>query len=305
MAKKVITKKEHIVIVLLFVFRFVNSKQMQQFLGHRDHRRINSWLKDLVEKGYIERDFTPIYGTLTKPAVYNLAVKGRHFIRHVYPYYFPNYLKRIARDSKTSKSFRIRCQIIADWYLTLFPPQQRSERVPISIRRATRATGIAIVDSLITELTTDRGDTEEKIPMNTLQFFTPAYFPRFILLEKIKPDAYLRRRTPKGVTHGLLFVLDAYIPRLLLRYKVKHVFEVLDEEHWEDETIQALHVYMLCPNHAIIIYLKRLLRSFFENYYGSKDLVFFLASRNELYDRKQGKTDRMKWNTISSTDLSE
>jgi helix-turn-helix protein len=76
MAKKDITNKEHIIIVLLLIFRFINSKQIQEFLGHKDHRRINSWLKDLVEKGYIERDFTPIYGTLTKPAVYTLSVKG-------------------------------------------------------------------------------------------------------------------------------------------------------------------------------------------------------------------------------------
>ena len=305
MAKKIITKKEHVIIVLLYIFRFVHSKQIQEFLNHRDHRRINGWLKDLVDKEYIERDFTPIYGTLTKPAVYHLAGKGRRYMRHAYPYCFPAYLKRIARDSKASKSFRIRCQIIADWYLTLFPPLQRSENVPTSLQKVQPTTGIAIIDALVSELTTDRGDTEEKIPMNRLQFFTPASFPPFMLLEKIKPDAYLRKRTPKGITHGLLFVLDAYIPRLLLRYKMKHIFDTLDEEHWEDDTIQALHVYMLCPNYAIIIYLKRLLPSFFENYYGGKDLTFYVTTRNALYDRKHGTTERMKWTTISSTDQSE
>jgi hypothetical protein len=79
---------------------------------------------------------------------------------------------------------------------------------------------------------------------------------------------------------------------------------MLDEENWEDDTIQALHVYVLCPNHAIIIYLQRLLRSYLENYYG-KELLFFLATRNALYDRKHGKIDHMKWVTVSSTDLSE
>jgi len=304
MAKKVITKKEHIIIVLLYTFRFINSKQIQQFLDHRDHRRINSWLKDLVEKEYIERNFIPIYGTLTKPAVFNLSVKGRRYMRHVYSYYFPAYLKRIARDSKVSKSFRIRCQIITDWYLTLFPPLQDSKSASTSPQKG-KTTGIPIIDSLVHELTSDTGDTEEKIPMNRLQFFTPAYFPSFILLGKIKPDAYLRKKTVKGITHGLLFVLDAYIPRLLLRYKMKHIFDTLDEEQWENDTIQALHVYMLCPNHAIIIYLKRLLQSLLENYYGDHDLIFFLATRNEFYNRKQGKTDRMKWKTISSTDQSE
>jgi len=83
---------------------------------------------------------------------------------------------------------------------------------------------------------------------------------------------------------------------------MKHIFEMLDEENWEDDTIQALHVYVLCPNHAIIIYLQRLLRSYFENYYGGKELLFFFMTRNALYDRKYGKTDRMKWVTVSSTD---
>jgi hypothetical protein len=301
MAKKDITNKEHIIIVLLLIFRFINSKQIQEFLGHKDHRRINSWLKDLVEKGYIERDFTPIYGTLTKPAVYTLSVKGRKYTRQSYVYHFPAYLKRISRDAKASKSFRIRCQIIADWYLTLFPPSHPSERASVTVQKGT-STGVSIADVFVHELTTDSGNTEEKIPMNKLQFFTPAYFPSFILLEKIKPDSYLRKRTVKGVTHGLLFVLDAYIPRLLLRYKMKHIFEMLDEENWEDDTIQALHVYVLCPNHAIIIYLQRLLRSYFENYYGGKELLFFFMTRNALYDRKYGKTDRMKWVTVSSTD---
>ena len=39
MATKEITNKEHVIIVLLLIFRFVNSKQIQEFLGHTDHRR--------------------------------------------------------------------------------------------------------------------------------------------------------------------------------------------------------------------------------------------------------------------------
>ena len=258
----------------------------------------------MVEKGYIVRDFTPIYGTLTKPAVYTLSAKGRKYMRHAYPYHFPAYLKRIARDAKASKSFRIRCQIVADWYLTLFPPCKQVKNTPVTSKKV-NITGIPIVDSLIHELTTDGGDTEEKVPMNTLQFFTPAYFPSFVLLEKIKPDAYLRRRTAKGVTHGLVFVLDAYIPRLLLRYKMKHIFEILDEERWEEDTIQALHIYILCPNNAIIVYLKRLLHSTFEQYYGSNVVAFLFATRNELYARKRRTTDHMRWNIVSSTDQGE
>jgi len=122
MAHKIITNKEHTILLLLYVFRFLNSKQIQEFMNHKDHRRINSWLKDLSEKEYIVREFKPLYGQLTKPAVCYLTAKGRMYIKKSYPYYFPAYLKRISRDHKTSKAFKIRCQIIADWYLLRFPP---------------------------------------------------------------------------------------------------------------------------------------------------------------------------------------
>jgi len=66
MAKRILTKKQQLILILLYCFRFLNSKQIQEFLRHKDHRRINTWLKDLSEKEYIARDFNPIFGTLTK-----------------------------------------------------------------------------------------------------------------------------------------------------------------------------------------------------------------------------------------------
>lgn len=86
MSKKIITNKQKIILILLYIFRFVNSKQIQQFMNHKDHRRINSWLKELVEKQYIERDFKPVFGTLTKPAVFNLSGKGRKYMKEIYDY---------------------------------------------------------------------------------------------------------------------------------------------------------------------------------------------------------------------------
>ncbi len=118
MAKKVITLRQRLILMLLYAFRFINSKQIQEFLKHKDHRRINSWLKDLVNKGYIERDFKQVYGTLTKPAIYYLTTLGRKDIKEGHVYHSPHYLKKISRDNKSSKAFRIKCQIIADWYLT-------------------------------------------------------------------------------------------------------------------------------------------------------------------------------------------
>ncbi len=303
MSKKIVTGKQELILLLLYIFRFLNSRQIQEFLGHKDHRRINSWLKDLEKKDYIVKDFKPIFGTLTKPAVCFLTAKGRGYIQHGYEYYFPKYLKRIARDNKASKSFRIRCQITADWYLTLFPIEAKQLRNSEDVRdkKINTKTGITIVD-YIKKILLENVPDEEKIPMNTLQFITPSYFPDFILLEKIKPDAYIRKRTGSKTTHGFLFVLDAYIPRLFLRYLVQRIFTTIDEEYWEEDSIHSLQFYILCPNNMIIIYLRRLLPSFLEKYYGGKPVQFHFATRNQLYKRKEGKSENIKWITISSED---
>ncbi len=287
MSKKIITNKQNTILTLLLTFRFLNSKQIQQFLSHKDHRRINSWLKDLTEKEYVERDFKAIYGILTKPAVYFLTAKGRKHLKDSYAYYLPKYLKKISRDKEASKGFRIKCQIIGDWYLMLFPPEKNKN--------------IPIVDSLIHVLTS--GEHEETIPLNTWQFFTPAIYPSFILLEKIKPDAYVRRKTTGGITHSLLFVLDAYIPRVMLQYFIKKIFATLDEEYWETDDIETLHTYVLCPNNMVIIYLRRLLKSFLERYYGGKELIFHFATRNQLYKRKRIGKGNTGWIRMSSGDV--
>ncbi|HSW98176.1 MAG TPA: hypothetical protein VLF89_10200 [Candidatus Saccharimonadales bacterium] len=291
MAKKIVTKKQHVILLLLYLFRFINSKQIQEFLGHADHRRSNGWLKDLVDKEYIERDYTVVYGILTKPAVYSLSAKGRKHIKDSYQYFFPNYMKRIARDPKASKAFRIKCQIVADWYL--FELQNLRQK------QASR-TIIPMIDDLVKILTTDTN--EEKIPFNTVQFFTPALFPSFILLEKLKPDGYIRRRTKSGIGHGFIFIIDAYIPRFLLRYTIKRIFDTLDEEYWEDESIDALHLYFLCPNNQIIIYMKKLLTQPLRGYYYKTPLYIRFATRNQFYNRKNGKTDKMGWKIVSSSD---
>lgn len=311
---------------LLYSFRFLNSQQIQEFLGHKDHRRINSWLKDLTNKEYVIREFNPVFGTLTKPAVYYLSTLGRKHIKNSYNYYFPKYLKRIARDNKASKAFKIRCQILADFYLTMKSPKSTSqpEQIKTKIEEGIEinkkeeiskgetsltkfSTGIEIIDMLKTSLTVDvfskKYLKQEKLPLNKIQFFTPAYFPDFELLKELKPDGYMRKKTSKGLLlHAFIFVIDAYVPRFLLRYTLKNIFEKLDEydDDNDQETI-AINFYFICPNHQIIIYLRRLLPSYFDRYYG-KELIFNFATRNQLYKHKNGLADKVGWIKMSSED---
>jgi hypothetical protein len=299
MSKKIITNKQNIILTLIYIFRFLNSKQIQEFLNHKDHRRINSWLKDLTDKGYLERDFKPVYGILTKPAVFNLTAAGRTYIRNIYQYSFPKYLKKISRDKKSSKGFRIKCQILADWYLELNQDNSIEKKGGENNNKKSK-TGINILDLVANQLTVY--EVPDKIPLNTVQFFTSAFYPDFVLLKSLKQDAYIRRRTTKGINHGILFVLDAYIPRFLLRYTLQRIFDNLNDEPWEDESINNIQFYFLCPNNQIIIYMRKLLPSHLQNYYGSKVVKFNFATRNLLYKKKSGKIDQIPWKTMTTED---
>jgi len=55
----------------------------------------------------------------------------------------------------------------------------------------------------------------------------------------------------------------------------------------------------------VIVYLRRLLKSFLEKYYGGKELVFHFATRNQLSKRIKTKSGKTGWVTISSEDGDE
>ena len=280
MAKKIITKKQEIILSLILTFRFVNSKQIQQFLEHKDHRRINAWLKDLAQKGFIVREYKRIFGTLTKPAVCFLTTQGRAYIRDTLCFFDIDYLNRLRGDKDRSKSFKIRCQLIADFYLILFAGKE--EELLISLEE--------YIEEGVTLKTTSS------------QFFTPAFYSElpFILLPHLKPDAYVYKETTKGISHNCIFVLDAYVSRLILQYTLKNIFQALDEEVWEKDDILSLELYLICPNNMVIVYLRRLLKSFMQRYYGSKPLLFHFATRNQLYKKQKEPSSRIGWITVSS-----
>ncbi len=277
-----ITKKQQIILTILFTFRFINSKQIQQLLNHKDHRRINSWLKDLVEKEYVERDFQPIFGILTKPAVYFLSIKGRDFIRK---FYFVDdiYLARLREDKKRSKAFRIRSQIMVDCFLLLFSDQV-NEYVNVITRWLDQ--GFKLVKS------------------NQFQFVTPAFYEDldFRLTSLLKPDAYGYLKNADGTTHIFFSILDAFIPKMMLRNKIKHIFTTLNEESWEDDNIRSLQFYIVCPNNVLIIYLKRLLPTLLESFSSNAEVGFNLATRNMMYKRRQNPSAKTGWITITSND---
>lgn len=112
------TNKQLEILYLLYRFRFLNRVQIQQLLHHKDRRRINKWLKDLLIKKYIKRVDDTETKIIHDPFIYRLSSRSIHRLE-IYPKCKPNYLKKIYKEGTLSESFRKQCMFIANIYLSL------------------------------------------------------------------------------------------------------------------------------------------------------------------------------------------
>lgn len=64
-----ITPKQMVILSYIFTFRFVSRSVIQTLLNHSDPRRINAWLKDLVEKKYLGRIYHRTLTEMHTPAI--------------------------------------------------------------------------------------------------------------------------------------------------------------------------------------------------------------------------------------------
>ena len=77
------TPKQQDILKLLYRYRFANRIQLQEFMGHKNKRRIAEWLKDLREKHYIEWIYSTDFAEKTKPAIYYLGLNGVRYLKTV------------------------------------------------------------------------------------------------------------------------------------------------------------------------------------------------------------------------------
>ncbi len=74
------TKKQKQIIDYLYQFRFLNTKHFQKLFNHKDPHRVKEWLKDLVDKKYLESDYKKnIFPQ--KPGVYSLTTTARKLLK--------------------------------------------------------------------------------------------------------------------------------------------------------------------------------------------------------------------------------
>jgi Replication-relaxation len=230
-----ITIKQQDILKLLYKYRSANRIQLQEFMGHKNKRRIAEWLKDLREKRYVEWIYSTDFAEKTKPAIYYLGLNGVRYLKTVdeYP---PVEVRKRYRESSRSPGFIAKSVLLADCCLNLAAKSKDN----LSYSFVTQA---------------DYAD-----PDNGYHF----------LAEELKPDLGYQRveQTKRGtaIEDYLIVVFDAAAPRYKVRKRLKDYVTYLDEGGWRRRFDGSeLMVHFACPSKAELIYAKRRTRTLLED----------------------------------------
>ncbi|KKQ37640.1 MAG: hypothetical protein US54_C0029G0007 [Candidatus Roizmanbacteria bacterium GW2011_GWA2_37_7] len=173
-----ITKKQKLILYLLYKFRFLNRVQIQTLLHHKTYNRINAWLKDLTEKNYVGRKLETESEINAVPAVYYLKNNGMQFVK-TQPYCEKAYIAKLYQEDTRSKKFIANCLLIADIYLDLLKKCGKKSGFAFCTRSDYTLDGI--IKEIFPHFVFQKGKTE---PYFTAEIFPEK--PRFFILNRIK-----------------------------------------------------------------------------------------------------------------------
>ena len=107
--------REKEIIDNLLRFRFLNRPQVQTILNHKYKEKVIRWLNNLTKRGYIFRIYSKEFAGI--PSIYCLDKGSIPYLRE--KEVEERIIKRIYKEKTRSQTFRDRCLLIADIYLSL------------------------------------------------------------------------------------------------------------------------------------------------------------------------------------------
>jgi hypothetical protein len=258
MTNQRITTKQEEILTLIYKYKFLNRIQIQSFLKHKDHRRINSWLKDLTENEYLKRIWSNGYVERTRPSIYYLALNSLDFLSKQY-FITPKYFSNIAAEAGSGSSGHIAdALLLADLSVSFLNKNNK-----------------AVNSSVITK-------TELAEPYSEYCFLIEA---------KIKPELiFTRKASNKGMTkYYLLEVTERYASFILVRNKIKRYFDLNYSNDWEDNTgAEFPTVLWVCHSMYLLIYAKRYARRLRADEYPDADFTIQFALLENLKSNESG-----------------
>lgn len=188
-----ITYKQQEILLLIYRFRFLNRLQIQTLLNHTTSKRINPWLKDLTEKGYIHRIFKRSWKEYTVPAKYYIGINGIRFLRTQKSCH-REYIKKLYREKTRSQRFIDKSLFITDRYIQFL---EKTKDTPLMY-----------------------------------QFFTQQDFNPISIMKEINPHFVIAKGATKKKKYFAYELFEEGTPRFAIRYRIQQCIDFFqDEEH--------------------------------------------------------------------------
>ncbi len=220
-----ITPKQQEIITLHYHFRFLNTNQIQKFLKHKNKKTINTWLPDLVEKGYLKRIYDPYtFGKNTLPAVYYFGTNGIRWLK-TQESLDPGAIRKLYKDGDRSETFKSNCQLLADICLDL---------------KAQSINGVVF----------DYATAQDYVSPKSTYY-------SFGFLSELSPQLLFSRAKNNNQSHYLLEILNASLPSYRIRKRIRTYLKFLTDYDWMENLKTPPEILFVCQTKELLIRTKR------------------------------------------------
>lgn len=246
MQQEKITQKQQEILSLIYRFRFLNRIQIQQLLNHKDHKRINQWLKDLNRKEYLKRIYSTNFIDKSKPAIYYAGINA---IRYFKTLGLNNtYLKNLYRDNERSQSFITEQIFIADISLDLLVINSKGQ-IKYSFETAA-------------DVTSNQ---------------------QYIFMEDLSPQLIFSKKTRDVTKQYILMILNSNTPKYMVKKKIKNYIEFYFTNEWEENIGQSFPTILFaCESKALMIFAKKSAKYLRDDYQNPEELELWFTMNNEI-----------------------
>ena len=242
-----ITNKQIEIINLIYRYRYLNRIQIQSFLNHKNKKNINTWLKDLTNKQYLNRIYSNTIGNNTKPAIYYAGINA---IRYYKTKEGCNicYLKNLYRDNERSQSFIDEQILLANICTSLSSVNNKSE---VHYEFVTAA-----------DVTSN----------------SPYHF-----MGELSPQLIFTKKTKEEFRQYVLVLLNTAQPKYMIKKKLKNYIEFFFTNEWEENTKKPFPtVLFACQTKELMITAKRTMKRLLDDYQDPEDLEIWFATCEDL-----------------------
>jgi hypothetical protein len=254
-----LTPKQQAILKLLYKYRFLNRKQIQQFLNHKDKRRIISWLKDLRDKEYVDWQYDKTdFIAKSQPGIYYLSLNGIRYLRHQDKYPNEELRKRYKERTRT-QAFIDRCLLMADCTTALY--NKSHDNVSYTI----------------------------VLPVDYVDPSNSHYF-----LNELKPHLYFKKQQDKEATSYLLENIESTLPRYQLRKRLKEYVDYL-ASGWSERNGPVPVVLFICPSTATLLYVGQRVKKLLDNDWLEEEIHIRMTTLGKV--RTSGVTN-MIWEEV-------